>query len=179
MILKIVLEVKTILCNKYITKHYNILLSQDFICPDDVPIFNSYLNSCIEMDCPEEGFNNGACIIYKQKYKDRKFFISWFNGINGTGDDHLSVNSDKSRYLLMELSYSNYFFPHYLMEVNSKYRKNYFFDDEGRDLFDNINDKYEKTVTFNKNYARCISISTAIKINNDNEYKFLLNFEYL
>ena len=46
------------------------------------------------MDCPEEGFSNGKCIIYKQKYKDRKFFISWFNGIKGKGVDHLSINSD-------------------------------------------------------------------------------------
>ena len=98
-------------CNKYITKSYNILLSEDFVCPDDAPIFNSYLNSCVEMDCPEEGFNNGKCIIYKKKYKDRKLFISWFKGINGNGVDYLNINSDKSGFLLMILSIIDYFFP--------------------------------------------------------------------
>ena len=86
-------------CNKYITEedvYYELAFHKDIICPDNAPIFNSYLNSCVEMDCPEEGFSNGKCIIYKQKYKDRKFFISWFNGINGNGVNYLSVNSDKS-----------------------------------------------------------------------------------
>ena len=131
------------------------------------------------MDYPEEGFSKGNCIIYKQKYKDRKFFISWFNGIKGRGVDHLSINSDKSGYLLMELSDVNFFIPHHNnFNDYSEYRNIFFFDDEGRGLFDNINDKYEKNITFNKKYSRHISISTAIKINNDNEYKFLLNFEY-
>ena len=62
-------------CNKFITKSYNIVLSEDFICPDDAPIFNSYLNSCVDMDCPEEGFNNGNCIIYKQNIKIENFLF--------------------------------------------------------------------------------------------------------
>ena len=77
----------------------------------------------------------------------------------------------------MELSYANIFIPHHIKFENSKYRKIYFFDDEGRGLFDDINDIYEKNIIFNKNYFRHFSISTAIKINNENEYKFLLNFE--
>ena len=166
-------------CYKYKTMidYYN-LLSEDFICPDDAPIFNSYLNSCVEMDCPEEGFKNGKCIIYNQKYKDRKFFISWFNGINGKGVDYLSINSDKSGFLLMELSIISNFIPHHFACESNEYRKIYFFDDEGRGLFDSINNKYEKIITLNKKYFRYLSISTAIKVNNDTEYTFLLNFEY-
>ena len=104
------------------------------------------------MDCPEEGFNNGKCIIYKQKYKDRKLFISWFKGINGKGVDYLSINSDKSGFLLMELSISslNYIIP------RNKYRKIYFFDDEGRGLINRINDEYEKTIVLNEEYIRFI-----------------------
>ena len=43
-------------CNLYKTFiDKNILLSEDIIiCPDYAPIFNSYLNACVEMDCPEE-----------------------------------------------------------------------------------------------------------------------------
>ena len=129
------------------------------------------------MDCPEEGFNNGKCIIYKQKYKDRKLFISWFNGINGKGVDYLSINSDKSGFLLMELSISNHFSHIQLYCNNNKYRKIYFFDDEGRGLINSINHEYEKTIVLNEAYCGFISTSNAIKINNDNEYTFLLNFE--
>ena len=78
----------------------------------------------------------------------------------------------------MELSYENIFIPHHIKFENSTFRKLYFFDDEGRGLFDDINDIYEKNIILNKNYSRYFSISTAIKINNENEYKFLLNFEY-
>jgi hypothetical protein len=65
-------------CNKYITTinldliNLDESFSQEFICPDEAPIFNYYLKSCVEMDCPEEGFSNGKCIIYKQKYIYKK-----------------------------------------------------------------------------------------------------------
>ena len=45
----------------------------------------------------------------------------------------------------MELSDVNFFIPHHNnFNDYSEYRKIFFFDDEGRGLFDNINDKYEK-----------------------------------
>ena len=161
-------------CNKYNTFYY-VFPSGDFICPEITPIFNTYTNSCLEMDCPEEGFKNGTCIIHYQKYQDRKFYISWFNG---TKINYPSINSDQSGYLLIELSVINDFFPHRLTLNSHKNRRLYFFDDEGRGLFDNINDIYEKVITYNKPYFRYMSISTAIKVDNDDEYKYLLNFEY-
>lgn len=72
-------------CNKYITIiDYNILLSRDIIiCPDYAPIFNSYLNSCSEMDCPEEGFSNGKCIIYKKNIKIENFLFHGLMELKG------------------------------------------------------------------------------------------------
>ena len=77
----------------------------------------------------------------------------------------------------MELSISSYFSPINLKCDTNKNRKIYFFDDEERGLINSINDEYEKTIVLNEAYCRLISTSNAIKINNDNEYTFFLNFE--
>ena len=57
-------------------------------------------------------------------------------------------------------------------------RKLYFFNEEGRGYFDEINDKYEKNIIMNNANYRAMPTSIAIKADNDTEYSFLLNFEF-
>ena len=56
-------------------------------------------------------------------------------------------------------------------------RKFYFFNEEGRGLFDEINDIYEKTIELDKKFYRFLSTSIALKVKDSNEYRYFLNFE--
>ena len=161
-------------CDKYITICTNIPISSDIDCPDAVPIFNSIEKICTDMDCPEEGFENGTCIIKKEKYKVRKFFIHWFND---TYIQYPSFNIDKSGYLLVEFSIADHFKLHQLHNQDFPKRKLFFLDDEGRGSFDKFNDISEKIITYDSNSYRFLSVSSAIKVNNESEYSFLLNYE--
>ena len=161
-------------CEKYITYCTDIPISSDVDCPDAAPIFNSIEKICTDMDCPEEGFENGTCIIKKEKYKVRKFFIYWFND---TYIQFPSFNIDKSGYLLVEFSIADNFRIHQLHNKNFPKRKLFFLDEDGRGLFDKYKDISEKIITYDTNSYRFLSVSLAVKVNNESEYSYLLNYE--
>ena len=46
------------------------------------------------------------------------------------------------------------------------------------EVFNEINDKYYKLVNLDKEYFRFFSTSVAIRVNNEDKYEYLLNFEY-
>ena len=78
-----------------------------------------------------------------------------FNKIN-----YPSYNNDKSNYLLIELT------------IDSLKRKLFFYNEDGRGIFDVINDKYETNVENIRGYSRNISSSIAIKVNNSENSNF-------
>ena len=155
---------------------YKTYCSKDIIeCPNIAPIFNNITKTCSEMDCPEEEFKNGECQIKIQKYKDRLLFINWFNG---TMLAFPSFNNDNSGLLLIEYSPNIEFFPKFLHLKASNQRQLYFYNSEGRGCFNEINDEYNKLVNLDKEYFRFFSTSVAIRVNNEEKYEYLLNFEY-
>ena len=106
-------------------------------------------------------FNNDTCIISNKR---KIIFINWLKD-NYNNMNYPSYNTDKSNYLLIELT------------LDSKKRKLFFYNEEGRGLFDGIYDKNEIIIETKRAYSRHISSSIAIKVNNSNEYRYLLNFE--
>ena len=125
-----------------------------------------YITKCIPLKnieleniCNKYNFNNETCIISNKK---KIIFINWLkedsNIIN-----YPSYNNDKTNYLLIELT------------LDLFKRKLYFYNEDGRGLFNEINDKYEKIIENRRAYNREISSSIVIKSNNYEEY--LLNFE--
>ena len=167
-------------CEKYITYCTDIPADSNFDCPAKAPIFNSLEKICTDTNCPEEGFENGTCIIKIQKYKDRKFFIFWLNETyqNETYIDYPSFNYDKSGYLLVEFSYKYNFRIHELITSSYNKRKLFFLDEEGRGFFDKLNDISEKVIYYNEPFFRFFSVSIAVKITDEKEYSHLLNFEF-
>jgi len=160
-------------CDKYIT---DCLPSEyfKFGCPINAPIFNNITKICSEMDCPEEGFKNGECQIKIKKYKDRILFINWFNGRLSFP----SFNNDNSGLLLIEYTPNNKFIRNSLSLIPSTQRQLYFYNSEGRGYFNEINDEYNKLINLDKEYYRFLSISVAIRVNDQDKYEYLLNFEY-
>ena len=57
-------------------------------------------------------------------------------------------------------------------------RKLYFYNEEGRGFFDEINDIYEKDIIYSKNFMRFFSTSMVLKLNNSEEKRYLLVFEF-
>ena len=117
------------------------------------------------------------CIkIINDVKKNRTLFINWLDNKNGSLNyfiNYPSYNFDNSNYLLIEFTVTDK--PYGDPKTNK--RKLYFYNEEGRGLFDEINDKYENIFEFEKKYTRYISSSIALKINNSEEYKYLINFE--
>ena len=62
------------------------------------------------------------------------------------------------------------------LSINKK-RKLLFYNSEGRGMFDEINDVYEKNIEVERKIIRFFSTSSAIKAKNSSEYSHLLNFE--
>ena len=61
--------------------------------------------------------------------------------------------------------------------LKSVRKKLFFYNEEGRGLFDEINDIYENHCEYPRAYLRLLSSSIALKVNNSEEYRYLLNFE--
>jgi len=158
-------------CDRYITYCSN----DNIECPNYAPIFNNITKTCSEMDCPEEGFKNGECQIKIQKFKDRILFINWFNG---TMLAYPSFNNDNSGFLLIEYTPNIKFVQNDLSLDPRNRRQLYFYNNEGRGCFNEINDEYNKLVNLDKESYRFFSTSVAIRVNNEDKYEYLLNFEY-
>ena len=161
-------------CNLYITYCKSIKTNEinEIICPDEAPIFNSLTNSCHEYDCPKNGFAKGVCSISNENKQNKKrmLFINWFNN-EPKYLRYPSYNVDNSGYLLIELTGGLGFDAAFNSISKNRKRKLYFYNEEGRGLFNEINDKYEKIIETRKKSVRYISTSIALQ----NEY--FLNFE--
>ena len=125
--------------------------------------------------CIEQGYNKD-CFIWNKNNKI--IFVNFFiyEGIKDCITTP-SYNVDRSGYLLIEFMLENFDPDYGYSNTNQEKRKLYFYNDEGRGCFDEINDNYTKIVGYNKHYTRGISTSIALKFNNSEEYKYLLNFE--
>ena len=155
---------------------YETICLDDYVeCPEIAPIFNNITKTCSEMDCPEEGFKNGVCQIKIQKYKNRILFINWFNA---TMLAYPSFNNDNSGFLLIEYTPNIKFIQRKLYLYKENQRQLYFYNSEGRGCFNEINDEYSKLDNLDNKYYRFFSASVAIRVNNEDKYEYLLNFEY-
>ena len=168
-------------CNKFLTICNPNKIEKDTCIFDHLdlngylPVYNKDINACVQSFCPVEGFENGTCLAKTKYFKYKKMYIFWFNDkrIN-----YPSYNVDKSGLLLFVFNLNNQDITtiHSLDAINE--RKLYFFNEEGRGFFDEINDKYEKNIIMNNTNYRIMPISIAIKADNNAEYSFLLNFEF-
>ena len=124
-----------------------------------------YITYCISLNnenseiiCTINNFdiNNGTCLnINKNKIID----INWLN------NNYPSYNVNKNDYLFIELT------------IDSLKRKLFFYNEDGRGIFNVINNTNEMIVESKRAYSREISSSIVLKVNNSDEYKYLLNFE--
>ena len=167
----------SVYCDLYTTSCNN-SENGEIICPDEVPFFDNITKSCYEYECPNNDLDKGYCFVSNQKYKDRILFVNWFSDNNNKHINYPSYNVDNSGYLLIEFSYDViiYKFNKYDLEPYKK-RKLYFYNEEGRGIFDEINDKYEKIIKYYKEFVRFYSTSMALKVNNSEKYEYFLNFE--
>ena len=164
-------------CDKFIT-YCKTPENKENNCPDEAPIFNKINKSCHEYECQKNGFKDGICLVKNDKYKDRILFINFFE----KGDDKYlgfpSFNVDNSGNLMIEINYETIFKCGSIISERIKKRKFYFYNEEGRGLFDKINDIYEKTIELDKKVHRSFSTSMALKLNYYySNYRFFLNFE--
>ena len=162
-------------CNLF-TTYCNFLGNKEIICPNDAPIFDEINHSCSDYECKENGFDIGLCTIKNKKYKDRIIFINWLKN-EPKYINFPSYNVDNSGYLLIEMGCELDFDKFTTTITKSKKRKLFFFNQEGRGLFDEVNDVYEKFVSLPKNIYRGFSTSIALRSNHSNEYSYFLNFE--
>ena len=162
-------------CDKYITE-CKPLENDEIICPEKAPIFDNITKSCNEYECQNNGLKNGNCFFQNKKYEDRYLFINWFNNYPKYCR-YPSYNIDDSGYLLIELTCAIYFTRDTLDINKSKMRKLYFYNEEGRGLFNEINDTYERIISYDKTFVRGLSTSMILKLNNSDEHRFYLNFE--
>ena len=159
-------------CHKYIT-YCNISLG-NITCPDEAPFFDKINNYCQEYECTENEKDN--CIIKNKNYKNRTFSYFWFNN-NPKYIRYPSYNVDKSGNLLIELTTELEFFPTFIFYEKNKYRKLYFFDNEGRGLFNKLNDEFERTINTRKKTSRLFSTSISLKNIYSGKYNYFLNLE--
>ena len=122
----------------------------------------SLKNEKLEKICENNNFNSNETCVISNKYKI--IFINWLKE-SSSNISYPSYNSNKNDYLLIELT------------LNFHKRKLLFYNENGRGLFDEINDKYEMNVQNRRAYSRTISSSIVIKANNSEEYRYLINFE--
>ena len=160
-------------CNKFVTYCNNSL--GDITCPDEAPFFNKNNNYCQEYECNESG--KDSCLVKNKKYEDRILSFFWFNNepkyINYPG-----YNMDKSGKLLIEITCDlPTFDPMTISCRKNKIRKLYFFDNDGRGLFDKLNDEFEKTISIRVKSTRYFSTSIALKDTHTGEYNYFLNLE--
>ena len=137
---------------------------------------NNTCEPCYSNEYPIIKGNNETCFVTNEKDKNRILFINWFND-DGKYLAYPSYNVDNSGYLLTELTCDIPFSAESNNIKANKRRKLYFYNEEGRGLFDDINDKYEMDITLHKEVVRAFSTSIAIKLNHSDKYKYYLNFE--
>ena len=168
---------KITICEKYVT--FCVPLdteTEEIICPETTPIFDTLTNTCYEFECPNEGLKNGNCYFQNKRYENKQLFINWFNN-EPKFIRYPSFNVDNSGYLLIELTSRLDFSLNNIDIKHNSERKLYFYNEEGRGLFDEINDISEKNIEYEKNFVRLFSTSMALKFNESEEYRFFLNFE--
>ena len=143
---------------------------QNFYSCKDVNTLNCHLyttycislkNEELEKLCEKNNFKNETCLISINK---KILSINWLKE-GSYNFDYPCYNNDKSNYLLIELT------------LDSFKRKLFFYNEEGRGLFDEINDKFEINIVNRRAFSRGISSSIALKVNNSEEYRYLFNFE--
>ena len=166
-------------CDYYITV-CSPLINGNIICPDEAPFFNPLMNSCHEFEFKQDLYEDDICIISnKEKNNNEYIYVNQFD-FDIKNYPFPSYNLDNSGCLLIELSLGevdeDLFGVNYIAKKN-KTRKFYFYNSEGRGLFNKINDEYENVIEANKNVVRYYSISLFIKSKNSDEYRFFLNFE--
>ena len=161
-------------CDKYIT-YCETLENDEIICPDEAPIFDNLTKSCNEFECKNSNLKEGICYPQKKKYINRILFINWFSD----EPKHIRYPNyylDNS-FLLLELTCGlSYIRTNSLIEKTDK-RIFYFYNEEGRGLFNELNDTYEKLIQLDKKFSRSFSSGIGIKLNNSEEYRYYLNFE--
>ena len=146
------------------------------ICPDDAPFYNIINKSCNEYGCQDNELDEEVCLANSNKYKDRILFINWFQN-EPKYINYPSYNVDNSGYLLIELT-GDIGLSQYNMAIpKNQKRKLIFLNEEGRGIFDEINDIYEKDVELEKNVFRFLSTSTALRSTDSEKYSYLLNLE--
>ena len=118
-------------------------------------------NEELERLCGKNNFKNETCII---SFSKKILFINWLKEVS-YNIDYPSYNNDNTNYLLIELT------------LDSFKRKLFFYNEEGRGSFDDINDKFEINIVNRRAFSRAISSSIALKANNSEEYRYLFNFE--
>ena len=77
----------------------------------------------------------------------------------------------------MELTYELYFSRERIYIGKTRYRKFYFLNEEGRGLFNQLTDISEKNITLDKGVIRLFSSSIIFKSNENEKYRYFLNFE--
>ena len=155
------------------------LINNEIICPDNAPFFNNISHSCHNFEIQYDIYKDDICLVKKKQYRDIPLFINSFE-YNKTNYPFPGYNFDKSGCLLIELSLGEYTYNIYsdtFRSVKHNKRKFYFYNEEGRGIFDEINDKYENVIESNKNVVRYFSTSLFLKSNNSDEYRYYLNFE--
>ena len=173
-------NIRTSFCDKYIT-YCKKIENEEIICPDEAPIFDNLTKSCNEYECINSGIKKGICYPYYphyNKYKDRILFINWLKKHEQENyvryPNYLVDNSDL---LLIELTCDSDFTRKGFYIGKTNKRKFYFYNEEGRGLFDEINDIYEKSIKTHKKLIRFFSSSIILKTNNSEKYRYFLNFE--
>ena len=162
-------------CDKYITscKKLESFGNEEIICPEEAPIFDNITKSCNEYEYVNSGIKDGICYFYYEKYKEKILFINW---IKDAEQKYYLRNynyfGDHPDLLLIELNYEPYFSRERLYTGKTNYRKLYFLNEEGRGLFEEINDISEKKVKFSKPSKRLFSFSNIFKSNE--KYRFYL-----
>ena len=179
-------------CNKNEIKNNNFLYcnkkkticteytDQNFTeCPDDAPILYTLNKTCMYDYCSPEEYKNGICITKNIKFKNKIPYISWLNIFDE--EMYPSFYVDTSGNLLIETTKNVHHVPlnFILLNCKQKERNVYFFDKEGRGIFDSINDISNKKISYDDSYYRFISTSISVNVNNNDSDKYLLNFEYL
>ena len=163
-------------CDRY-TTYCRDLESEEIICPEDAPFYNTINKSCHEFECQKFGLENGVCTIENKKYKNRILFINWLDSDPPKYCRYPSYNTDNSGYLLIEIGCQSTYAPSsFYIEKTSK-RKLYFYNEKGRGIFDEINDIYKKEINYDKKFTRQFSTSLLLKLNNSEEKRYVLSLE--
>ena len=155
-------------CDKFLTIYNPNKIEKDTCFVDHLdlygylPVYNKDINACVSSFCPIEGFENGTCLAKNKNYKFKKMYIFWFT--NDKRINYPSYNVDKSGLLFFVFNLNKQVITsfHLLDAINE--RKLYFFNEEGRGYFDEINDKYEKKIMLNNTIIEQCLLQLQLKL---------------